>query len=75
MSKLFTNFKLKDIEVKNRIVMAPMCMYSAGNDGIANEWHYVHYVTRAIGGTGLIIQESTAVEPRGRITSKELWRK
>lgn len=72
MSKLFSSFKLKDMEVKNRIVMAPMCMYSAGNDGKANDWHHVHYVTRAIGGTGLILQEATAVEPRGRITSNDL---
>lgn len=72
MSKLFSSFKLKGMEVKNRIVMAPMCMYSSGNDGKANEWHHVHYVTRAIGGTGLILQEATAVEPRGRITSNDL---
>lgn len=72
MAKLFSSFKLKDIEVKNRIVMAPMCMYSAGDDGIANEWHYVHYTSRAIGGVGLIIQEATAVESRGRITSNDL---
>jgi NADPH2 dehydrogenase len=72
MSKLFTSFKLKDIEVKNRIVMAPMCMYSAGNDGIANDWHFVHYTSRAVGGAGLILQEATAVEPRGRITSNDL---
>lgn len=72
MSKLFSKIKLKDIEVKNRIVMSPMCMYSANNDGIANDWHFVHYTSRAIGGAGLILQEATAVEPRGRISSNDL---
>jgi len=72
MSKLITNFILKDLEIKNRVVMAPMCMYSADNDGKATEWHLVHYASRAIGGVGLIIQEATAVEPRGRISSNDL---
>ncbi|NLJ58528.1 MAG: NADPH dehydrogenase, partial [Tissierellia bacterium] len=43
MSKLFTSFKVKDLEVKNRIVMAPMCMYSADTNGNAKDWHFVHY--------------------------------
>lgn len=72
MSKLFSSFKIKDIEIKNRIVMSPMCMYSAGNDGIAKDWHYIHYTSRAVGGVGLILQEATAVEPRGRISSNDL---
>lgn len=72
MSKLFSNIKIKDMELKNRVVMAPMCMDSAENDGKANEWHYIHYVTRAIGGVGLILLEATAVESRGRITDKDL---
>lgn len=72
MSKLFSTFKLKNLELKNRIVMAPMCMYSADEKGISNSWHYIHYGTRAVGGTGLIIMEATAVESRGRITSKDL---
>lgn len=72
MAKLFTDFKIKDIQVKNRIVMAPMCMYSAGQEGLATDWHYVHYTSRAIGGVGLILQEATAVEPRGRISSNDL---
>ena len=49
-----------------------MCMYSAGNDGTATAWHSFHYRTRAQGGAGLIIQEATAVEPRGRISSSDL---
>jgi NADPH2 dehydrogenase len=73
MSKLFSNLKLKDMELKNRIVMPPMCMYSCNNeDGIANNWHLVHYTTRAIGGVGLIIVEATGVEPVGRISDKDL---
>lgn len=69
---LFNSIKLKDLEVKNRIVMAPMCMYTAEDDGISKEWHRIHYATRAMGGVGLIIQEATGVESRGRITSNDL---
>jgi NADPH2 dehydrogenase len=72
MPKLFSSLKIKNLELKDRIVMAPMCMYSAGVDGLAKEWHYIHYATRAIGGAGLIIQEATAVEPRGRISDRDL---
>lgn len=72
MSKLFSSFKLKNLEIKNRIVMSPMCMYSAEDDGKAKEWHLLHYASRAIGGVGLITQEATAVESRGRISSKDL---
>ena len=72
MSKLFSPLKIRDVEIKNRIVMAPMCMYSANEEGDTSSWHYVHYVTRAIGGVGLIIQEATAVESRGRISDNDL---
>lgn len=72
MSGLFSGIKIKDLTSKNRIVMPPMCMYSADRDGRVNDWHLVHYATRAIGGVGLIIVEATAVEPRGRISSKDL---
>ncbi len=58
--------------MKNRIVMAPMCMVAADDKGYANDWHTIHYGTRAIGGTGLIILEATAVESRGRIKSGDL---
>ena len=69
---LFSPIKFRSVEVKNRIMMAPMCQYSATNDGLANSWHLVHYLTRAVGGTGLIIFEATAVERKGRITDKDL---
>lgn len=72
MSILFSPFQLKNLTLKNRIVMPPMCMYSADNDGNPNDWHYIHYTTRAIGGAGLIILEATGVESRGRITDKDL---
>ena len=72
MSKLFTPFRLKNLELKNRIAMSPMCMYSAGDDGQITDWHQIHYATRAIGGIDLILQEATAVEKRGRITANDL---
>lgn len=72
MSRLFSNYIFKNLELKNRIVMAPMCMYSADDDGKAKEWHLLHYASRAIGGVGLIIQEATAVESRGRISANDL---
>ncbi|WP_077309227.1 NADH:flavin oxidoreductase/NADH oxidase [Terribacillus halophilus] len=73
MAIITTPFKVKDLELKNRIVMAPMCQYSVEKeDGIPNDWHFVHYVSRAIGGTGLIIMEMTSVTPEGRITNGDL---
>ena len=72
MAKIFESIRIKDIEFKNRIVMPPMCMYSSDDSGYANDWHFIHYATRAIGGTGLIIVEATGVERRGRISDKDL---
>lgn len=73
MDHLFSSFKHKNLELKNRVVMPPMCQYSVtGKDGIATEWHYQHYVSRAVGGAGLIIIEMTDVEPDGRITDYDL---
>ncbi|MFH0767841.1 MAG: NADH:flavin oxidoreductase/NADH oxidase [Bacillota bacterium] len=69
---LFDPIKIKDLEIKNRAVMPPMCMYSANEEGIVNDFHLVHYGSRAIGGVGLIIQEATAVLPDGRITVNDL---
>jgi len=67
MSKLFSPLTIKDIEFKNRLVISPMCQYSAV-DGFANDWHLVHLGSRAVGGAALIIQEATAVSANGRIT-------
>ena len=67
MSSLFTPFRLKDVELRNRIVVSPMCQYSA-EDGLINDWHHVHLAGLARGGAGLVIAEATAVSPDGRIT-------
>ena len=72
MSKLFCGFKLKNMELKNRIVMPPMCMYSSDYEGMAKDWHFTHYTSRAVGGVGLIIIEATGIENRGRITDRDL---
>lgn len=72
MLKLFEHIKIKNMDLKNRIVMPPMCMYSSDNNGYTNDWHLIHYATRAIGGVGLIIVEATGVEGRGRITDRDL---
>lgn len=69
--KLFSEFKIGNLAVKNRIVMPPMCMYSAYN-GVANEFHEAHYEARALGGVGLIIVEASAVMPNGRISERDL---
>ncbi|BCB04634.1 NADPH dehydrogenase NamA [Bacillus sp. KH172YL63] len=72
-AKLFQPYTLKNVELKNRIVMAPMCMYSSHNeDGKVENWHRTHYTSRAVGGVGLIIQEATAVTPQGRISPRDL---
>ena len=65
---LFRPFSLRDLTLKNRIVMPPMCMYSANGDGKATDWHVLHYTTRAMGQVGLIIIEATGVVPGGRIS-------
>ncbi len=72
MPKLFSTMTVKNLELRNRVVMPPMCTYSTDDQGRANDWHFVHYVTRAVGGVGLIIIEATGVERRGRITDTDL---
>ncbi|MFO1062828.1 MAG: NADH:flavin oxidoreductase/NADH oxidase [Pirellulales bacterium] len=67
MSKLFQSFTLKDVTLRNRIGVAPMCQYSS-EDGFPNDWHFVHLGSRAVGGAGLVIVEATAVSPEGRIS-------
>ncbi|TCS93313.1 NADPH dehydrogenase NamA [Hazenella coriacea] len=65
-------FIQKDCTLSNRIVCSPMCMYSAEADGKATDWHFVHYGARAVGQVGLVMLEATAVESRGRISTKDL---
>lgn len=67
MAALFTPYVLKDITLRNRIAVPPMCQYSA-TDGMPNDWHFVHYSQLARGGAGLVIVEATGVAPEGRIT-------
>lgn len=71
MSLLFTPNKLGPHQLDNRIIVAPMCQYSA-QDGIPTSWHTMHYGQLALSGAALVIIEATAVEPRGRISYKDL---
>ncbi len=66
-ANLFSPLTLRGVTLRNRIAMSPMCQYSS-EDGFANGWHLAHHAARAVGGTGLLIAEATAVEPGGRIT-------
>ncbi|WP_417516575.1 NADH:flavin oxidoreductase/NADH oxidase [Minwuia sp.] len=66
-TRLFTPIEIRDLTLKNRAVVAPMCQYSA-DDGMMNDWHHTHLSQFAMGGFGLIFTEATAVEKRGRIT-------
>lgn len=70
-SLLYNSLQIKDLTLKNRIVISPMCQYSS-IDGFANDWHLVHLGSRASGGAGLIIQEATAVSPEGRISPEDM---
>jgi 2,4-dienoyl-CoA reductase-like NADH-dependent reductase (Old Yellow Enzyme family) len=69
--RLFTPAKYREIELRNRIVVSPMCEYSS-EDGFANDWHFVHLGSRAVGGAGLVFTEAAAVEDRGRISPQDL---
>ena len=71
MSQLFDPLQLRDIVLNNRIALPPMCQYSA-HDGVAVDWHFVHYGCRAVGGAALMIVEATAVVPEGRISPGDL---
>ena len=71
MSKLLSSIKIRQLELRNRIVVSPMCQYSA-QDGVPNDWHLVHLGSRAVGGAGLVIAEATAVSPEGRISPADL---
>ncbi|MGA1200796.1 MAG: NADH:flavin oxidoreductase/NADH oxidase [Aquiluna sp.] len=69
MSLLFSPIKIRSLEIKNRLWVSPMCMYSCENqDGVVGDWHLVHLGARAIGGAGLVMAEATAVNPEGRIS-------
>ena len=72
MHKLFDKTTIRNLTLKNRVVMAPMCMYEAKEDGFVTPFHLVHYTSRAVGQVGLIMVEATAVLPEGRITENDL---
>ncbi|RKQ37727.1 NADPH dehydrogenase NamA [Oceanobacillus halophilus] len=73
MAKLFSPYHIKNVTLKNRVVMSPMCMYSSSNeDGMLTPFHLTHYTSRALGQVGLIITEATAVQPEGRISLQDL---
>jgi 2,4-dienoyl-CoA reductase-like NADH-dependent reductase (Old Yellow Enzyme family) len=74
MSKLFSSIKIRSIEIKNRIVVSPMCQYSSYG-GIPTDWHLVHLGSRAVGGAGIVFTEATAVSPEGRISPDDagIW--
>ncbi|APH04509.1 NADPH dehydrogenase NamA [Bacillus weihaiensis] len=72
-SKLFQSYGIKNVTLKNRIVMSPMCMYSStGEKGFVEDFHFQHYISRAAGQVGLIMIEATAVTPQGRISPQDL---
>ena len=66
MVALFEPYTLRSVTLKNRIVISPMCTYSAASDGFATDWHFVHYGQLAIGGAGMVMLEATSIEARGR---------
>lgn len=71
MAGLFEQYTLKDVTLRNRIAVSPMCQYMA-TEGVANDWHRAHYASLARGGAGLVIVEAAAVAPEGRITWGDL---
>ncbi|HEY1793229.1 MAG TPA: NADH:flavin oxidoreductase/NADH oxidase [Opitutaceae bacterium] len=74
MSQLFTPFKLRGLEFRNRVVVSPMCQYSSP-DGMPTDWHLVHLGSRAVGGAGLVMTEASAITPEGRISPDDagIW--
>ena len=74
MSKLFSEFKIRDTKFRNRLWVSPMCQYSS-EDGLPTDWHLVHLGSRAVGGAGAVIVEATAVSPEARISPSDsgIW--
>ena len=71
MAGLFDPLAIRDLTFANRVFVSPMCQYSS-RDGYANDWHFVHLGSRAVGGAGLVLTEATAVLPEGRISPEDL---
>jgi 2,4-dienoyl-CoA reductase-like NADH-dependent reductase (Old Yellow Enzyme family) len=74
VAHLFSEFEIRGVTLRNRIVMSPMCQYSCV-DGLATDWHFVHLGSRAVGGAGAVIVEASAVSPEGRISPEDhgIW--
>src|SRR5215210_3948222 len=70
-ANLFSPLQLRELKLRNRIGVSPMCQYSSV-DGFANDWHFVHLGSRAVGGAALVIAEATAVTADGRISPRDL---
>jgi 2,4-dienoyl-CoA reductase-like NADH-dependent reductase (Old Yellow Enzyme family) len=68
---LFTPLRLRGVTLRNRIIVSPMCQYSS-DDGFANDWHFVHLGSRAIGGAAVVLTEAAAVSPEARISPDDL---
>ena len=68
---LFRPISFRSVETRNRIMLSPMCQYSAV-DGMPNDWHLVHLGARAVGGAGIVCTEAVHVAPHGRITQHDL---
>src|SRR2546426_7409410 len=71
MTHLFDRLAIREITFANRVFVSPMCQYSSA-DGFANDWHFVHLGSRAVGGAALVFTEATAVSPEGRISPVDL---
>jgi 2,4-dienoyl-CoA reductase-like NADH-dependent reductase (Old Yellow Enzyme family) len=71
MAGLFDPLAIREVKFVNRVFVSPMCQYSS-RDGYANDWHFVHLGSRAVGGAGLVLTEATAVLPEGRISPQDL---
>src|SRR6266404_786356 len=71
MAGLFDSLAIREVKFANRVFVSPMCQYSS-RDGYANDWHFVHLGSRAVGGAGLVLTEATAVLPEGRISPQDL---
>lgn len=70
--QLFDTFSQLGLTLRNRVVMSPMCQYSAREDGTLTDWHLVHYGARAVGGVGAIIVEMSQVSPEGRLSPNDV---
>jgi len=71
MAGLFDPLAIRDLKFANRVFVSPMCQYSS-HDGYANDWHFVHLGSRAVGGAGMVLTEATAVLPEARISPQDL---